>query len=290
VNPPAMSFFHPALRRLSLLLLGLSFWATPVLAHPGLDEGKRLVTELEFDAALAAFQGAIDSGELSREELLELLSERTLILHALHRESELVADFVWLAALAPEFILDMRAPPALVAAWKSVRDQARGPLHIRLVHELSGSELRVRAELTGTVPEGVRTRIGVRRLSASTPEGELEANGDWEVQEGAQQLVDTQGQPLTLDLFGEARGLGGLLVAQDGSPDDPRRITVDPRLGLGGGAGDLSDDPTRRRRRAWIIGSSAVVVVAAAALTSFFLLRGGEDEKPQTNITPLLDF
>src|SRR4051794_35753037 len=92
--PPMISRLHVFFARLVgvAAVLGLSLPCGQAFAHPALDEAKRLVTELEFDAALASFQTAVDSGELTRDELLDLLSERTLVLHALHREPELVQD------------------------------------------------------------------------------------------------------------------------------------------------------------------------------------------------------
>jgi hypothetical protein len=279
------AWFVPArskvrLHLVALALLGLCLPVSSAHAHPGLDEGKRLISELEFESALAAFQGAIDSGELTRAELVDLLSERTLVLQALHRESELVQDFVWLAALAPEHILDMRAPPAMVAMWKSVRDQARGALGVKLSNDVSSGEYRLRAELTGTVPEGARARIAVR-----------DATGKWEVTDSAER-VGAVTDPIELDAYAQALGPGGLVVAEDGSADNPKHLVIDPRVAASAGLPGQNDDQhSRRKRRAWIIGSCAVAVAAAAAVTSFFLIQGKNDgEKAPTNLTPMVTF
>ncbi|MFT3925516.1 MAG: hypothetical protein QM778_23455 [Myxococcales bacterium] len=244
-------------------------------ANPQLDEAKRLVTELEFDAALASFQAAIDSGELTRDELVDLLSERTLVLHALHRESELVEDFIWLAALSPEHILDMRAPPAMVAMWKSVRDQSRGPLGVKLTQEVSAGELRLRAELTGTVPEGARARLAIR-----------DPSGSWEIAEGPERTLALN-ERLELAGYAQALGLGGLVVAEDGNAESPRSIVADPSLADEGGAGGR--DGTLRRRRAWIIGTCAVAVAAAAGVATYFLVHD-DGEKAPTNLNPMVTF
>lgn len=260
-------------------ILGLGLPCNQALAHPTLDEAKRLVTELEFDAALASFQAAIDSSELTRSELVDLLSERTLVLQALHREAELVQDFVWLAAIAPEHILDMRAPPAMVAMWKSVRDQARGALGVKLSHEMSGGEFRLRAELTGTVPEGARARIGVR-----------DAAGKWDVSEGPER-VGPLADPVELDVYAQALGPGGLIVAQDGTAESPLHLVLDPRVANTSSLPGQDDEPSqRRKRRAWIIGGCAVAVAAAAAVTTFLLVQGNDGEKAPTNLTPMVMF
>src|SRR5687767_13926086 len=92
-------------------------------AHPGLNEAKRLASDLEFEKSLTAFDGALASGTLTREELIVLLSERAFVFHALRRQEDLIKDFFWLSALAPDHRLDLRAPPDLTATWTSVRDQ-----------------------------------------------------------------------------------------------------------------------------------------------------------------------
>lgn len=247
-------------------------------AHPELERGKHLMAELEFEAALQAFERAVDSHELSRDELLALLQERALALHALKREAELLRDFVWLAALAPEHILDTRAPPDLVAVWTSVRDQARGALGLKLEAEGAGRTLRLRAELTGTVPEGVRTRIGVR-----TP------GGEWEITEGPETLLgERPGEEV--EAYAEALGLGGLVVAQAGDPERPLSFALhvtSPNLTSRHDGSDAAHK--KRRRRAWLIGSSAVLAVAAATVTTIMLLRSDPDQD-RTRVTPMVEF
>jgi hypothetical protein len=220
----------------------------------------------------------VDSGQLTREELVALLSERTLVLHALHRETELVADFIWLAALEPEHILDMRAPPDLVGVWTSVRDQARGPLGVRLIHETTGSQLRLRAELTGTVPEDAQTRLGVRPLG-----------GSWEVAAGQEQL-SAHHSATEFEAYGEVLGPGGLVVAREGSPEAPVRITLTPAPKAATNQdGDDREVAARRKRRAWLIGGSAALVVAAA-VTSFFLVQSKQDKEQPVKLTPMVTF
>src|SRR5262245_53894793 len=112
-----------------VLLLAFVALMTPVAparAHSDLDEALRLVGDLEFEASLTAFDAALKSGSLTREELVVLLSERAFVFHALRRQDALIEDFLWLSALAPDHRLDLRAPPDLTATWTSVRDQGRG--------------------------------------------------------------------------------------------------------------------------------------------------------------------
>jgi hypothetical protein len=96
--------------------------------------------------------------------------------------------------------------------------------------------------------------------------------------------------PIELDVYAQAIGPGGLVVAQDGTPESPQHLVLDPRVA----SSDLpapNDEQARRKRRAWIIGGCAVAVAAAAAVTSIFLIQGRNDgEKAPTNLTPMVVF
>src|SRR5690242_6061400 len=114
------------------LLLVLLASARPAMAHPELDEAERLVRQLELEPTLAAYQRALDSNKLQREELVALLSERVLVLHGLQRESERDADLTWLMAIAPMRDMDVRAPPEVVATYRALRANSVGPLAFKL--------------------------------------------------------------------------------------------------------------------------------------------------------------
>lgn len=283
---PASGTTAPMLRRApSLLLTVLAvllgvLTARPALAHPDLDEAKRLASELELETALSSFERALASGTLSRSELVELLSERAFVFHALHRKSELVQDFLWLSALHPNHRLDLRAPPDLTAIWTSVRDQGRGLLQVQLEANANQDGLKAHASLSGTVPEGVRSQIVRRRAGES-----------WETLEGPD-LREPQLEDSTVDLYAQAIGLGNVVVASQYSPDEPLRVTMTPSSGheapRGGMPVDEPESWTRRNRR-WIIGAAAVVVTAAV-LGTVLALKSGEDKSDNTNLKPMVSF
>jgi hypothetical protein len=248
-----------------------------VRAHPDLDAAKRLAADLEFDAALSSFDAALSSGKLTREELVLLLSERVLVLHALQRKEALTQDFVWLAALAPDFRLDLRAPPDLTALWTSVRDQSRGPLRVAVVAEAAAAgEVAARAELRGTVPEGARARLLLRRPGerfAALPLPELR---------------ERAAAGTSFELYAEALGLGQVVVAHDRDAKDPLRLTATAREGAA--PIDEGHEPSwARRHRGWLIGAAAVVVAAAAVVTGVMVARA-DDTKDQTNLQPVVQF
>ena len=63
---------------LALLFITLAWGPSPAAANPDVDEAKELLMEAEFERALAAFARAEAGDDLTREELVELLSARCL--------------------------------------------------------------------------------------------------------------------------------------------------------------------------------------------------------------------
>jgi hypothetical protein len=270
----------------ALTLANLWCWAATAYAHPELERGKRLAYELDLEQAVSAFDAAVASGALTRTELLELLRERVLLLYALKRETALRSDLTWLSALDPEQKLDLRAPTELIALWTSIRDQGHGPLRLELATRMRDVpqevRLEARAELTGTVPEGARTRISLRRKQ------EL-----WRSQLGG--AMHDQGAPGdSMQLYAEALGPGGTVVARLHSPTAPLQLTLrTSETERAGGEAAHADNGDRwgKRHRGWIIATTLVLVAAAAAVTTVFLLRDkGEDRSNETAVKPLLTF
>jgi hypothetical protein len=297
VHHPSARFFAAARARsrftLALLsLAGLLSFAPLAHAHPELERGKRLASELDFEQAVSAFDSAVASGTLTRKELIELLVERALLLYGLKRSAALESDFTWLSALAPDHKLDLRAPPELIAIWTSLRDQGHGPLRLELATQMIDAApeviLEARAELAGTVPKGTRTRIALRR------KGKV-----WRSQVGGE--IRDRGMPGdSMELYAEALGLGGMVVARLHSPSAPLLLTLRPHE-AGALALDLppADNVEPRneggswgkRHRGWLIGGAVVLVAAAATLTTLYLLRDkGEDRSDQTVVKPMLRF
>jgi hypothetical protein len=267
-----------ALAALTAALLALS---TPARAHPDLDEGRRLAAELEFEPALGAFERALGSGSLTREELIALLAERALLLHALHRHNDLVEDFVWLSALDPDHRLDLRAPPDLTAIWTSVRDQGRGALGIALAAQATDSgELEARAKLGGTVPQGARARIVLR-----------EPGGSWQRVESSElrERLPAGG----IELYAEAVGLGYVVVANDHSAEHP--LHIEPGEVALAPAADAPLEETQpagwtKRKRNWLIGGAAAV--AAIVVVAVVVATQSSDTKQSDNTTlkPMVSF
>jgi uncharacterized protein (DUF736 family) len=264
-------------RALSLAALGaLLCLAYPgaARANPELDEAKRLVGDLEFEASLAAFDAALASGRLTRAELVELLSERAFVFHALRRQDDLVKDFIWLSALAPDHRLDMRAPPDLTATWTSVRDQGRGLLKVELSANASAEGVvDARASLSGTVPDGARARLWLRRgdgAFALLKEPELH-----ESESGDAQLA----------LYADGLALGGVVLPGVYDAKNPLRVAT----GESAGPSQDGEASWASRHKGWLIGAAALVA-AAGIVTGVLLTRDGDEHSDKTNINPMVSF
>jgi hypothetical protein len=241
-------------------------------AHPDLDEAKQLVGDLEFDAALASFGKALTSGTLTHEELVTLLSERAFVYHALRRQEELIDDFIWLSALDPDHRLDMRAPPDMTAIWTSVRDQGRGALRVELSAQRNDEgEVDARASLSGTVPEGARARLWLRR-----------GQGEFELAPGA---AFHERPSSELAFYADGLLLGGVLLPGANSAQNPLRVPHES----GDRAKEVRDESWARRHKGWLIGGAALIV-GAVVVTAVLLTRpeGGNSDK--TNINPMVTF
>lgn len=277
-------------RRYPTWLSAVCLWAfvlgTPLraAAHPDLEQGKRLATQLEFEAALEAFQRAIESHTLTRQELRELLHERVLLLHGLSRSEERDADLRWLVAIAADLQFDLRAPPDLVARYRALQQESTAPMGVELHVQVSGS-LEATATLTGTVPDGAHARIWLR-----------ERGGRYRAEESAS-LWQVAIPGRELELYAEGLALGAVPVAEAYSARAPLRIKVpdgEPQAAVlpNTRAPKAPEEPAheswaRRHRGLLIAGSVAIVAVA---LTSAVLLTRREGGEDKTSVAPTVAF
>lgn len=267
--------FRYRARCLVVLVVLLSLASTDrARANPELDEAKRLVSDLEFEASLAVFDAALASGHLTREELIQLLSERAFVFHALRRKDELVRDFIWLSALAPDHRLDLRAPPDLTATWTSVRDQGRGALKVELDAEQDAhGVVEARASLSGTVPDGARARLWLRR-----------GGGAFTLLKEPTLHADSSGDA-PLALYADALALGDVVLSGEYSADHPLTLQTEAN----GRTSQEGQPSWARRHKGWLIGAAAVVV-AAGIVTAVLLARDDDGHSDKTNINPMVSF
>lgn len=245
-------------------------------AHPELDRAIRLSGELDFERALRAFDRAVESGTLTRDELVRLLAERALLLHALRRKDEVVQDFVWLAAIEPSYHLDARAPPDLTAVWDRVRSQEGGPTRLELVLDRQAGHARLRPVVHGPHPAGLSVTMYWRTGSAP-----------YQQSVGTQPVEPDMQSGGVVQVYGELAGPGGVVFARVGTDQRALVLMLPEEDGVGSLVAGVPVDRPNRRKWIWI-GSAAAVVVVGVVVAAV-VATSGEDSK-QTRLMPVASF
>lgn len=276
-----------ALRWVLFLIIGLACSVAPhkALANPDLNRAIHLSGELEFNQALRAFQKALDSGTLTRSELSQLLAERALLLHALRRQPEVVADFRWLAAIDPSYQLDQRAPPDLTAIWESLRREAGGASTVEIRDESRPGVLRLRPLVKGARPEGLHIEAYFRV-----------AQGPYEPLDETLGVERSYPQGADVQAYATLVGPGSVALSKAGNPENPLAFSVPAAgsavvAGLDAGAAANGQSDSRKRidrKWLWIGGAAAavVVVVVVAAVVA----GGGGEKTDDVRLTPVANF
>jgi hypothetical protein len=240
----------------ALSVLGLLLIAPqPCHAHPDLDRGIKLATEAEFSQALTAFAQGLESGTLTRDELIVLLSERVLVLHALGKRAELERDLSALAMLDPSRAFDRRAPPELREIFAAKRDERDGPLSLEVRCDLDDGDVHIGAHATGT--------WGVDDLSLR-----IHARGPGEVRYTQFDTNEIDLTPETegnVDYYAELVGFGGIVIATAGTLDDPRHCGEGDAL-AGGLAAPSEERDGSNRKLWWWIGAGGALAITAVAV------------------------
>jgi hypothetical protein len=261
-----------------LLLAGalvLGVWPAPAAAHPIIDEGVRHYENADFPRALAAFARAEQSDALTREDVVELLVRRSLVHFGMNAEPAMREDLRRLATLEPNHVLGAEIPPAVRAAFESVRRGLDGRLSIRVEAGRIPDGMRVSAEVTGDPTGLVRTvRVGARS-----------AGGEW-TERDANSVDVPVADGSTVEYYAEAVGPGGAVLAAEGSRGAPRTAGAGGLIADGGGGGGgLVDDGGDDGGGVpiWVFIGAGVVAVAAVVVI-ILLATGGESD--QTQLSP----
>jgi hypothetical protein len=254
------------------LVLLLAFHATSARAESALARGLTLANEAEFEAALAAFDDAIAHEQLSRSELVTLLTERVLLFHALVRPREQLDDLRYLAAIEPAFQFDARFPPAVLVQFHELTSQT-APLELRPELTRERESVRIKAHLRGarSIPDAV-VSIALRPFG-----------GTWSIHQGDELHVPSA-RP-SVDYYVEVTGLGHATLLQHGNAEQPIRELAPSSAPLERDDSQ-SSAPDGRRRRRWI---AAVAVSAVAAVALTLALTLPKDSAP-TRLRPMVEF
>jgi hypothetical protein len=244
-------------------------------AHPQLDAAITLAEEADFERSLRAFEAALVSQDLNRDELVTLLSERAIVLHALGKKEALARDLHLLAALAPEHALGRSAPPALLKKYEAARAETP-PLKFEARCEPSALGLRVQVVMT-ELPEHAAPA-----LSLHTRVGQQ----SWSETDAAEIELASAVQPVSY--FAELRGVGGVLLATAGTEDTPLTCVAQAAVAPVSPA-EGTEAHVRNRKWWWIGGAGALV--AAVGVTALIVATRSPEPSQQTEVTrPMVSF
>lgn len=255
--------------RLHIALLGGAFLvgvgASPALAHPLVDEGRRLFGAADFEGALAALEQAYQSDELTLAELVELLETRVLVYQALGNPQGTEAALRTLAAVAPDHAFAPEVPPGAGRRFREIVASRPGTLEVDVRREESGDTVRFEGVVRND-PDEVARAV---RLHAHAGDGE------WRSGDGELSLVLEDRRAAAW--YAEVIGPGGTVLATEGSRAAPRRFVVGEAVVGDGGTAFETDRDDGTMPWLWMgIGGAALVVTAAIVLV--LIGSGGETQ------------
>lgn len=120
------------MRTPALLLTGLLWWAAPALAAPNarVEEARKLIDDLELEAAVKVLDGAEKTEGNDRAALLEILTLQGIAWGTLGKDAKTRDAFRKLLMIAPEATLPPDQPPRVRTPYLEAREwtSSNGPL------------------------------------------------------------------------------------------------------------------------------------------------------------------
>lgn len=242
-------------------------------AHPDVDAAIAAYQSAEFEAALAAFERAERRTDLTREDLLQLLENRTLVSSAMQNQAAVEADLVRLAILDPEHQFSRQVPPDIRALFAELRADAPPMPRLEITATPREDGVTVEAHARGDTARLVRqVRLHGRRAGT---EDWIEATGE------PLELAAARGDEL--EVWGELLGPGGVVLASEHSADAPRLVAM-PTPVDEAAVTDDGDDGGGGSVLLWagIAGAAAVVLLTVGIAVG--VSKGGGTSQ-QTRVT-----
>jgi len=219
------------------------------------DAGEVLVVEAEFEEALVLFDRAEAGVDLSRADLVRLVSARCLVRFAMDDGDGLSRDLTALASLAPDHRWGAEAPPEITSGFRAARRASTGPIEVLISHRPVASGVW----LDAVVAHDDANLVREVRLFSRTHEGAYRraAPGPRAVPPG-----------VALQYYAELIGPGGAVIANVASPTAPDTTTP----ALDGLSAPISEDGNESRFP-WLyvgvgVGAAILVAVLTAVLTA----------------------
>lgn len=240
-----------------LVVIAVAWPSGHAAAHPQIDEATRLYEQGELEAALEQLAEAEAGGDLSRRDVLSLLTTRVLIHVGLGNEDAYRRDLAHIAVIDPDYQMGPAFPPLVRQTFAVIREQAR-PIALDARAEPIAAALKIDVTL-----EDASELVSQVRISARV------SGGPWLREAGTSMEVPAPAGA-QVDWYVDAIGPAGLVVASVGSSEAPRRVALpgapqtEPAGPVEGGEVDEGGSS------AWIwIGLGAAVLVGAAVLAYF---------------------
>jgi hypothetical protein len=240
-------------------------------AHPILEEAQRHFEEADFEAALEAYGRAEQAADLSRDDLIQLYVRRALIHHTLGNTADLEADLMRLATLEPQYDFGRQAPPVVVEAFERMRERTTGQLSVRIDATTQPGGVRLEARVSNDTAAIVQEV----RLGARAP------GNAWTLRSNAALEMPAPSDS-TLEIFAEAIGPGGAIVASDGTSAEPvtsivRDLPTRHQTTEREGPEIVTPPPSDEGVPVWPFILGAGVLAAAGAAVLIILLTSGNE-------------
>gem|GEM_PF-3364315 len=236
----------------SLLFASLLVLACPAsaFAHDDLDAALRHYERAEFDRAVAAFDRAEASPQLTHDELEAVLRGRGLAHHAAGDVGAAEEDLASLLSITPSASLDDTTPPAVRRLFERLREEVV-QLTVEGVVLPSSTGYGVSVRVTGDVgslQRGVRIHYQIDEAQRTIESEHAE-------------ILSTASE---LRYWVEVIGPGGVVLASAGAPDAP--LTYGRAAALAEPPSESIGEAAPSDDTGIIVGVTISIVVVLAAL------------------------
>lgn len=245
-------------------------WADGARGDEPLDRARAHLEQAEFAQALTALEEAAASTGLTKAEVVQLAELRALAHHAIGEDAQMRSDLVLLALLEPDHPFDPSVPPAVRRGFDRLRGEAREPrIRVDVQNVPGGARVVARLEEPAEIVRAVRVLSRV-------------PGGTWLTSDGQLQLPAAAGT--TLELYAEAVGPGGWVLAREGSASEPLTAVVAAAAATGPPAAAPPMAPDREQEAdgaVWPFLVGAGALAAAAAVVVILVVTSSGDDRTQ---------
>jgi hypothetical protein len=193
-----------------VVALAVAFPLPARAAHPNIDAAREAYEATRFEQALELLTALERGDELSRGDLIELYTLRSLVHYAAGQREDMQSDLTALASLDPSRILPTTYPPDFREAMEAARGRVGEGVSLRVDVDRREDDALLTAVPVGDVASlGRSIRLRVRS----------DSDFDYRVMEGRAEV--RFGESGRVFAWAELVGPGGAVIATRGSADAP---------------------------------------------------------------------